>query len=132
MNGPPVALVTGATGGIGRAMSLALARKGYRVVLAVRDAADACLARHDRLDLLGLTAGTFSWSRARTADGLERTRQGAADPARGARHKGDGRAAHSSASSRYHPRKRRNGSSCSNWYSARIACGSRGGLWKST
>ncbi len=120
MSGPPVALVTGATGGIGRALSRALVRKGYRVVLAVRDpgkaepllqalraeprdppaaetpaaemptgpetllldlaspasvrdAADAFLARHDRLDLLVLNAGTFSWSRARTADGLERT-----------------------------------------------------------
>lgn len=38
-SGAPVALVTGASGGIGLAVSRALARRGYRVVMAVRNAA---------------------------------------------------------------------------------------------
>src|SRR3954464_13316298 len=51
-NGKPVAVVTGATGGIGRWIAGGLGRAGYRVVLVGRDqgrgeAAQAWIARHE-------------------------------------------------------------------------------------
>ncbi|CAN5746848.1 SDR family oxidoreductase [soil metagenome] len=101
-----VCLITGATGGIGRATALALARKGAEVVLAarsrergeatreeiareagnsgisllladlasqaqIRHLAEEFRRRHDRLHVLINNAGTFTWRRRLTDDGLE-------------------------------------------------------------
>ncbi len=53
----PICLITGATEGVGRATAVALARKGFRVVLAARDAAKAEALRHQ---IAGLVAGAES------------------------------------------------------------------------
>ncbi|MGI9179209.1 MAG: SDR family oxidoreductase [Longimicrobiaceae bacterium] len=101
-----VCLITGATGGIGRATALALARKGAEVVLVarsrergeatreeiareagnsgisllladlasqaqIRHLAEEFRRRHDRLHVLINNAGTFTWRRRLTDDGLE-------------------------------------------------------------
>lgn len=98
----PVAVVTGANGGVGREISRGLLSRGFRVVLAVRDLAKgeatthtlgggepmrldladlesvracsaALLARHARIDLLVNNAGMHTAERALTPQGIETT-----------------------------------------------------------
>jgi NAD(P)-dependent dehydrogenase (short-subunit alcohol dehydrogenase family) len=96
-----IALVTGATGGIGLETARGLSRAGFRVVVGARDPARAgaiarelggtalvadlerpaearamarrFLAEHDRLDVLVANAGALFTTRALTPDGVERT-----------------------------------------------------------
>jgi NAD(P)-dependent dehydrogenase (short-subunit alcohol dehydrogenase family) len=97
-----VALVTGATSGIGKATAAALAKQGYHVVItarnaakgeavrqeigaaevllvdlssqiSIRQAASSFLAKHGQLHVLVNCAGVFRKERHETADGLEET-----------------------------------------------------------
>jgi NAD(P)-dependent dehydrogenase (short-subunit alcohol dehydrogenase family) len=103
MEGSKVALVTGATSGIGQVTARELARSGFRVVLLARDpdkalrtasaigggaeplicdvssqrqiraAAEELRKRHSRLDVLVNNAGGIFMKRELTEDGIERT-----------------------------------------------------------